>query len=569
MHRALPAGVEQWTDDRIDASHRLATVGLTRARQEIESALGEPDGEAIVVWGPTGYGKSLLLQSLRARPPGSYLPRFLPFAHVELGELVSFVSRWLVPSSTAVGSNALDLDEDPMARLLGRDPVSGRQVLLLVDEIQSTPPESLRRLLELCDEHGAAFVGAGLAGPAFDALLAGEPRGLRRIGLTEPWSRGDAALLLDRVAAGAGFEGKRLEAAVDLDSVVRAACGNPRMIRAELAARLRTTNLFPAERPAAERGPPMSLLPVLEPRSEPIDAKDVTEAAPAPGPSFRPRGIRAATPTAAPALVPPRTDWVRPREALAPAAPQRLERTSLLSGLRGLRNPRGLARTAPGHRVRLYRAGLARARRFRARSARVARLVGTALRAGTARCQAAIRDLRGRVGRSMERGGAFLRGAARHGRHARAQLGLRLGPSRVRCTLWIRRPRPTRGWLIGGSVLLLATILWSAGRDFGQAPGALERSTASVALPAERAPSEPDPRILESVSAAPPTALVQLRINAMPWGLVTLDDRALGSTPTSVDVPPGLHRVRVELSDGRVIEEQIIVGEEGSQLAFH
>lgn len=567
MHRALPSDVEQWTDDRIDASRRLATAGMTRAREEIESALGEPDGGAIVVCGPTGYGKSLLLRSLLARPPGPYFPRFLPFAHVEPGDLVSFVSRWLVPSSSAVGSSALD--EDPMARLLGADPGSGRQVLLLLDEIQSIPHESLRRLLDLCNEHGAAFVGAGLAGPAFETLLSRQPRKLRRIGLTEPWSRQDAALLLDRVAAGAGFEENRLEAAVDLDSVVRAASGNPRMVRAELGARLRTTDLFSAEPsgvalprvalPGVERHSNVSLLPVREPHPEGINAGDVTERAAVPAPSCSAEGVPAAKPMAAPRLVPPRTDWVRPREALAPSVSPRPERASPLLGLRDLARaaqrrlalflrrstPRRetweaarhhsrhvfhraitfsaeAARTLEGHWVGLQGAGLARARRSRAGAARLARLAGDSLRAGAARLRAA----------------------------------------------WILAPRASVG-VIGGCVLLVASILVSAGRHSGGGEGSLERSAGAVTSLSVRALPEPDRRLLVPVAAAPPAAVVQLRINAMPWGIVTVDGRSLGSTPTSVDVSPGPHRVRVELSDGRVIEEQTIVGEEGSQLAFH
>lgn len=276
--------------------------------------------------------------------------------------------------------------------------------------------------------------------------------------------------------------------------------------------------------------------------------------------SLHSQGVSAAKPRAGPPLALARTDWVRPPEPPAPSVSPRLERASPLRGLRERTRParrrlallvrrstprretweaarrHGLdfsrraiacctatARTVEGHRARLQDAGADRARRARAWAARVAPLANDSLRTGAERLQAA----------------------------------------------WVLRPRASV-WVIGGCVLLAASILSNAGRQFEGGRRSLEGSAASVASPSssERELPRPERRVPEPVSAAAPAAVVQLRVNAMPWAIVTVDGRSLGSTPISVNVSPGLHRVRVELSDGRTIEEEVVVGEEGSQLAF-
>jgi serine/threonine-protein kinase len=68
------------------------------------------------------------------------------------------------------------------------------------------------------------------------------------------------------------------------------------------------------------------------------------------------------------------------------------------------------------------------------------------------------------------------------------------------------------------------------------APGA-----ADPEVPVEAPAAAGAPRDGEPASARTGT----LHVNALPWGNVAVDGRAVGETPVTVALPPGPHRIRI------------------------
>jgi PEGA domain-containing protein len=61
---------------------------------------------------------------------------------------------------------------------------------------------------------------------------------------------------------------------------------------------------------------------------------------------------------------------------------------------------------------------------------------------------------------------------------------------------------------------------------------------------------------------------VRVRVNSDPWSNVQVDGVAAGATPLTIDLSPGPHEFRAELSDGRVIERVVHVSTELDRIAF-
>ncbi|MHA7835877.1 MAG: AAA family ATPase [bacterium] len=665
MSLTLPTAVEAWTTDRADTAHRLATTGLTQARDRIEAVLREEPSGPIIVHGPTGYGKSLLLQSLRDHPPTGYCPRFLPFAHVESGELLSFVARWLrgpvSRSSGAIGASSEDPTADrsgsadvrsELADLLEPEPISGRRTLLMVDEIQATPAPSLARLRDLCEAHEAVLLGAGLDGEALDRLLSEMGSRSHRIELAEPWDRDDAAWLLDRVATEVGAEGSRVKERVDPDALIRSASGSPRMTRAELAAQLR------GDRPLSDArfDPTVGTSSRLH-RAECAESEESAGGkqertgmnAAAKGVGSLGASARRPDPNPQPGWA--RTDWVSPASGVeilsSPSASSRREGSgSALSRLERIRDRtrqafhsgREMSRARVAAAAGLLRAGRARAGGlahgigafgaerldgfpygglggglYRVLSS-LSRELPRALRVCRRRVGALARrsDERLRVGLAATHDlllsglGRALRGArllarelratgarAREGARPTLEMGIRKarGAWHASAVAIDRSSRVIHGGLSlhshAGRVIvagLLAASLvtgWWSGQSDGskQAEADVSQSMASPgAVPGAvgAALSAPSPRWPEGAPGSEPadrgaasaTASARLRVNAMPWARVEIDGRPLGSTPLSVPVAPGRHRIRAEMSDGRVLQRELVVRGEGDSVAF-
>lgn len=619
MSAGLPAEAEVWTDDRVDPMHRLATSGMMRARGEVRRALREPGHGPIVVYGPTGHGKSLLLHSFLNHPPGRFLPRLLPFASVAPAELRSFVAGWLEaaasqpaglsnPDNTGTClSSCPDADDDArLQRLLRPDPDSGLRVLLLVDEIQATPPETFARLLQLCEQHGAAFVGAGLDGPRLEALLAGHVRERERIALRDAWVLGDAGELLDRVAACTGIDALRLKSTIDLGSVIQLSAGNPRMVRMEIAARLRSADLSSSDQPDGTSSRDAA---GLEAGSRSRPSRSTRSTPSLKSAAWPPPGLvesSPATPSVPPAPRPHedlRPDTPSPLSARRqqPAASQRIGWDVIARRLQSLAREAGKQGRWAVEAARTFfvasgavmigdiTAAIAAGRHIAGRAARRARVVVTGLesrlrsarrtgtslrhtlgsmtRTGLERGRAGGRVLgRGAVQASAraddwtrDRATAALAAAGSGARLARDWAGLARERIRTRALRTLQTtemsrfvrpsrlgpPRSAAWWVVSGFILLTATLLAGVGGRVAETPQS--RATPAAVVPAGTA---------------------RLQVNAVPWAQVEVDGRAIGSTPLSVEVPPGPHRVRVEMADGRVLERAVVVEKAGERVAF-
>jgi hypothetical protein len=109
--------------------------------------------------------------------------------------------------------------------------------------------------------------------------------------------------------------------------------------------------------------------------------------------------------------------------------------------------------------------------------------------------------------------------------------------------------------------------LLAQGRRLETQVKVLERLTVEQAAPEP----EPPPKVTASPRTKPATAKAapvvdpstlprgKLIINSIPWGEVTLDDKALGSTPQQVETYAGKHKVIINTTDGRSEEQSISV----------
>ena len=138
------------------------------------------------------------------------------------------------------------------------------------------------------------------------------------------------------------------------------------------------------------------------------------------------------------------------------------------------------------------------------------------------------------------------------------------------------RPLPRRRntrWIVLAIVAGLALLVtsWFAGRASSRAtidPVPVPLPVADAPAPVPVAAPPPVPQVRESTPLPPPAAkrpapkraappaarpLVtsaapgHVYINAVPWGLVSIDDNPIGNTPiVGLPLAPGMHRIRVE-----------------------
>ncbi|HXJ30968.1 MAG TPA: PEGA domain-containing protein [Gemmatimonadales bacterium] len=128
------------------------------------------------------------------------------------------------------------------------------------------------------------------------------------------------------------------------------------------------------------------------------------------------------------------------------------------------------------------------------------------------------------------------------------------------------------GWIVLAIIvgLALPVTTWFAGRASSRAtiepvpvpmPAADAPAPAPPATPPRRQDRESAPLPLPAAArpapkrAAPPaarpsvasTAPAHVFVNAVPWGLVSIDDNPIGNTPlVGLPLAPGTHRIRVE-----------------------
>ena len=127
-------------------------------------------------------------------------------------------------------------------------------------------------------------------------------------------------------------------------------------------------------------------------------------------------------------------------------------------------------------------------------------------------------------------------------------------------------PRGIRYVTAAAAILVLALAGWLV-RD------APTGDTPTGAAPTEASSAPPRPPLQQEVPSPPPVATapapVAVNINAEPWAEIEIDGRRVGDTPLGdVPVEPGLHVFRASFSDGRVVERRIVIDAESRWVYF-
>ncbi len=266
IHLDVRALVAAWTGDRPSPEFWIETDAIQSARREIEKALGSrPD--PILITGPSGRGKSHLLRSLWYRPLSGYAPTVVPSSTAEPDRIAAQIL-----SATRAGQ-VHDADA-ALTRLFSAKALRGDVPVLLIDDLHSMPHASLSHLLSIADASRVEVrvIAAGLEGPALEAVVPILPGRILRVEIADSWTRADAERLITRIAEAIKAEPEKLLAQIDIDEVIRACDGNPRLVRAALAQQLDALGL---DRLKAEQVSAPATAPEVPASSERVDSAAV------------------------------------------------------------------------------------------------------------------------------------------------------------------------------------------------------------------------------------------------------------------------------------------------------
>ena len=266
----------------------------------------------MLVSGPSGHGKTTLIQSFWHRPPTGFAPVLVP--PLDVSEPDAIAARILAASR----NGAVHDPAGALSRLLRAQSLRGARPVLLVDDLHDMPPETLATLLGLASGSrvDVCVVAAGSPGRALEALCRSLPRPLRRIEIADPWTRADAERLIARIGASLPIGAADVLAAIDVPEALRTSGGNPRLVRAALDAQMRQLNLSAVEPVIA---PPEAPAPDEPASSEPVAPQLPIPATPPPPIAVRER---------APLPAPPRAPPVRVAARRAPRTPRRIRVSS-------------------------------------------------------------------------------------------------------------------------------------------------------------------------------------------------------------------------------------------------
>jgi len=159
---AIQYGQENPFRDCADPGSAIPSSACDRALEALEQAI-VARRSPIVLLGPIGAGKTLLLRRIVDRPPPSIRTIFLPWLNVPPEELIPWIRAF-------ESSEAPAADFVAMARAFH---AQGVRTLLLVDEAQSMPRESAVRLAELVSaaESAVQVLLAGMEGDSLQAAV--------------------------------------------------------------------------------------------------------------------------------------------------------------------------------------------------------------------------------------------------------------------------------------------------------------------------------------------------------------------------------------------------------------
>jgi hypothetical protein len=283
-----------------DVDDLVETAQVSRVRQKITAALFDA-ATPILITGPSGHGKTLLLRSLWRRPPRGFAPILAPCAGVA-PEPDAIAARILAGTRKVPSS-------DPAAdfvRMLRTQSLRGALPVLLLDDAHDVSPEAIAALVALAGTSRVAvrWIAAGIPGPALDTACSALPEPPRAFALDDRFTDTDVKRLIARIADAS----PDVASSIDVDEVMRGCDGNPRLVLASLASQLRSFEPQPVEIESAMAPP--------EPARPPIDRTASSKPAPAEIPAAALRPVRAAPLRAAP----PR---VAPLRTAPPRAPRR------------------------------------------------------------------------------------------------------------------------------------------------------------------------------------------------------------------------------------------------------
>jgi type II secretory pathway predicted ATPase ExeA len=557
-----------------------------RALAQMASALAA--GAVPCLEGPTGIGKTLLLQLLAQRVSNRFDPLYLPYPMLSAPEVCTL----------AIGLLGHELTPDPEATLLriaAERAARGRPLLLLIDDATSLPPDSARGLAALREQAAGALhlALAGIGSNALHDASAAFGATLMRVTLQERIPRTElrdyVAAQLDHASAPAS-----LRRAFDdevLDELERAASGNPRRLHLAAQSILQRAEKSPAPEPVETRAaaPAIAAPATAEPpvpRAEPAPTPTPTTT-PTPAPRVAPavpdepigeyRVVR--RPTAAPPPEPPRATSVAretpPARQVAPLEePPALEvRPAPLNPPRREVEPVVAAAAAPTAELPTPP--------WQEPAAPAA--------AARARVKVAAEPAPERPPRRIRTVPIFFAVAL-----VSAVLGFVLA-SRLQRDLPMPRPAaPITAERAPAPARTPPPAAPPAEEPVAEAPEPTPVPTPTAAAPtpelasplaSEPAPAEtpepaqaatpvPAPTAAPAPEVAPappppPPVVIEISINASPWALIEIDGKEIGETPLGgVAVERGPHRFVARFPDGRVVDRTVAIDAAHRTLVF-
>jgi hypothetical protein len=494
-----------WTSGHPDADHRIETGRIRSARQKIAAALSD-DSMTILITGPSGHGKTLLLRSLWRRPPKGFAPIPAPIAGVEpqpdaIAARILAETRIVPPSDPAAG----------FVRMLRTQSLRGARPVLLIDDLHAASPATIAALVALAASSRVEvrWVAAGLEGPDLDAsrdVLPGPPC---VVALVNPLTGEDIERLVARIADAL----PDAAAAIDIDGVLRITDGNPRLVLASLASSLRSVKLPRVEIESAMAPPE----PPPEPARPSIDLPASSEPAPE---------ARAVPPASGSQPLP-----IVPARDSRTAAPRAVRAAPLRAASRERRRPS----TLPVRRALGVVAACAALLWLVDRTPTMAAGSLAVLNRLAAVSASSTDD----AWRRLE---AFSVDASRQ-----------IGAAAARASLWASASATDAAGVASATASELAR-------------SASDWAVDTLRHVRESRPLERNEAAETRIAAA--EAVIPVAVNSDPWSNVEIDGAPVGSTPLTIELPPGPHRFRAAMADGRVLERDFVVGEDRNQVVF-
>lgn len=596
----------------MDPSTYVPSPARERTLAQLDAALEA--GVVPCLEGPTGIGKTLLLRVFARRIAARYTPLYLPFPLLPAREICA-LALGLLGRRAAVPPEAL------LETVAAELALSGRPLVLLLDDAASLPPDSARGLAAiLARSRGRlCLVLAGIAGEPLLRALEPFGDGLVRVALEEGVP--DAALPgyvaahLELARAPANL--REAFDANALAEIGRLAAGNPRRLHIaaqSIVRRAETAPPVPSQTP-----PPVSALapdPVALPAATP-PATTIPDATPeaqvtlAAIAAAEPIRVPSADPTVsgpAPieALPEPRAQADSPRvpPSVAPvsveALPEPRAQAELHTGPAGeYRIVRGRDTTAtpprdaaaepstpepvplPPAQIDLTLAPrLAPARPVAPPAARAAAPAAPA-HTTTRRDDRAFRRtppvvLVTVVAAVSAVFGFMLASQLERGRDGWRALVTRIAPG------WLAAPEQPSPSVPLPSVPAPEPPSPSAPLPSAPAPvtttppipaptpeSLVPVSAAPAAIAPERVVSSPTAGVPPAVAPEPVAPQIEVSINATPWAHIEIDGQPVGETPLGgVSLSPGSHRFHALFPDGRVSERVVEIDADERTVVF-